>query len=266
MPSRAPISVSLYISDLHTFFQGFQLVEVWLSSRTPNPSIIVRQPIRRSVGDSWASLTQDYIAAPDNANFHRSSPRIEWYGRMKGSDRIRRKDISLITSNLHRHCRRAGEQRREEDLVLNNDIRTCGWLPRRVPGSAVAGPGGGGGETVPEVDLLFCDGCLAGLVCLDVVGEEIAPVVVGHVVYVCLRAVWDTLFFDGANVVGFAVVIPGKNLLCQFPLKFRQVKGCSDILGPLPLQIEAALGAPAANGYATCRPLARPSSCHTGAA
>ena len=131
---------------------------------------------------------------------------------MKRSDRIRRKDISLITSNLHRHCRRAGEQRGEENLVLNDDIGTCGWLPRRIPCGAVAGPGGCWGETVPEVELLFCDGCLAGFVCLDVVGEEIAPMVMGHVVHICLRAVWDTFFFDGTNVVGFAVVIPGKNL------------------------------------------------------
>ena len=131
---------------------------------------------------------------------------------MKHSDRMRRKDISLITPNLHRHCRRAGEQRREENLVLNDDVGTCRRLPRRVSCSAVAGPGGGGGETVPEVELLFRDGCLAGFIGLDVVGEKIAPVVVGHVVHVCLRALRDTLFFDGTDIVRLAVVIPGKNL------------------------------------------------------
>ncbi len=62
------------------------------------------------------------------------------------------------------------------------------------------------------MELLFRDAGLAGLVGLDVVGEEIAPVVVGHVGHVTLGAVGDPLFLDGADVVGFAVVIPGKNL------------------------------------------------------
>ena len=60
---------------------------------------------------------------------------------------------------------------------------------------------------------------------MDVVGEEIAPVIVWHVIHVRFRALRDTLFLDGADVMGFSVVIPGKNLLRQFPSQFRRMKG-----------------------------------------
>lgn len=140
---------------------------------------------------------------------------------MERSNRIRRKDIGLIAPNLHRHYRRALKQRREEDLVLNNDIGTCRWLPWGVSCSAVTGAGGSGGETVPEVELLLCDVWLASLIDLNVVREKIAPVIVGHVVHVGLRAIRDTLFFDRADIVGLSVVIPGNNLLCQFPSQLR---------------------------------------------
>ena len=106
---------------------------------------------------------------------------------MERSDRMGGQDIGLIASDLHGHCCRAGEQCREEDLVLNDDIGTCGWLPGRVSGGAVAGAGGGGRETVPKVELLLLDAWLARLVGFDVVGEEIAPVIVGHVIHVGLR-------------------------------------------------------------------------------
>ena len=131
---------------------------------------------------------------------------------MKRPHHIRRKNIRLIAANLYRHCRWARQQRCEEDFVLNNDVGTCGWLPRSVSRGAVAGSCGGGREAVPEVELLFFDSRLAGFVGLDVVGEEIAPVVVRHVVDVGLGALGDTLFSDRADVVGFSVVIPGKNL------------------------------------------------------
>lgn len=136
---------------------------------------------------------------------------------MKWSNRIRRQYICLVASNLYCYCRRTRKQRREEDLVLNDDIRTRGWLPRRIACSSVAGTGSGGGKAIPEVELLFCDSWLTGLVRLDVVREEIAPVVVGHVINIGLGALWNTLFLDWADIVGFAVVIPGKNLLCQSP-------------------------------------------------
>ncbi len=131
---------------------------------------------------------------------------------MKRSHRVRGQNIRLVASDLHRHGRGTREQRGEEDLVLHHHVGTRGRLPRGVSGRAVAGARGGGGEPIPEVELLFRDAGLAGLVGLDVVGEEIAPVVVGHVGYVALGAVGDPVFFDGADVVGFAVVIPGKNL------------------------------------------------------
>lgn len=90
---------------------------------------------------------------------------------MKRSNRIRRENVSLVTSNLHRYCRGAGKQRREEDLILYDDIWTRGWLPGSISCGSVAGTGGGGGETIPEVELLFCDSWLAGLVGLYVVRE-----------------------------------------------------------------------------------------------
>lgn len=140
---------------------------------------------------------------------------------MKRSNRIRRKDIGLVTSNLHCHCGRACKQRREEDLVLDDDIRTRRWLPRSIARGSVVRTGGGGRESIPEVELLFRDARLAGLVGLDVVGKKVTPVIVRHIVHVSLRPLGDTLFFDGADIMGFSVVIPGKNLLCQFPFQFR---------------------------------------------
>lgn len=235
------------------------------SSRPPNPSIVIRQPVGRTVRDSWTSLAHHHLTTPHDANRHRSSPSIEWHRRVERSNRVRRKDICFVAPNLHCHCGRARKQRCEEDFVLNNDIWARGWLPRRVSCSTVARARGGRRETVPEMELLFSDTWLAGLVGLDIVGEEIAPVIVGHVVHVCLRALGNTLFFDRADVMGLSVVIPGKNLLCQSPFQFRQVRRCSEIPRCLPLQIEAALGAPAASDCATYHPLARPSSCCTGA-
>ena len=96
-------------------------------------------------------------------------------------------------------------------------VGTRGRLPWRVAGCAVAGTGRGGRESVPEVQFFLLDAGLAGFVGLDVVGEEVAPVVVRHVGYVALGVGGDAGFADGAYVVGFTVVIPGKNLLCQFP-------------------------------------------------
>lgn len=157
------------------------------------------------------------MTAPHNADSHRSSPPIERHRRVKSSHRVRRKDICLVTSNLYRYCGRTRQQGREEDLVLNDDIRTCGWLPWRVACSSVAGARGGGGETVPEVKLLFRDSWLASLVGLDIVWEKITPVVVRHVVNVGLGSLRNALFFNRADIVGFSVVIPGKNLLYQFP-------------------------------------------------
>lgn len=234
-----------------------------LSSRTPNPSIVVRQPVGRTVRNSWTIYAHHNFATPHDTNRHSSSPPIERHRRMKSSNSIRRKDICLITSNLYRHCRRAREQRCEENLVLHNDIGTCGWLPRSVSRSAVAGARRGWGETVPEVELLFRDAWPAGFVGLDVIGKKITPVVVGHVIDVGLGSLRNPLFFDGTDIVRFAVVIPGKNLLCQFPFQFRQVKRCDEILGRSPLQIEAALAAPAASGCATNRLLATSNSCCT---
>ena len=89
--------------------------------------------------------------------------------------------------------------------------------------------------------------------------------VVWHVIDVGLSSLWNTLFSNGTDVVRFSVIIPGKNLLRQSPCKFRQAKNCNESLGCSPLQIEAALGAPAASDCATCRLLARPSFCCTEA-
>ena len=91
------------------------------------------------------------------------------------------------------------------------------------------------------MEFFFLDAGLARFVGFDVVGEEIAPVIVGHVVDVGLRTGGYAVFFDGADVVGFSVVIPGKNLLCQFPSQFRQVKGRNEILVCSPLRTGVAL-------------------------
>ena len=47
----------------------------------------------------------------------------------------------------------------------------------------------------------------------DVLGEEVAPVVVGGVVDVMVGVCGDAGRADGADVVGFAVVVPGDDLL-----------------------------------------------------
>ena len=62
------------------------------------------------------------------------------------------------------------------------------------------------------MELLLCDSWLTSLVGLDIVWEEITPVVVRHIVDIGLGSLRDTLFFYRANVMGFSVIIPGKNL------------------------------------------------------
>ena len=158
------IRARVLMCSICTYHWTLWLGALWLSSRTPNPSVVIRQPIGWTVCNSWANLTHHDIAASHNAHRHSSSPPIEWHRRMKGSNRVRRKNICLVASNLHRHCRRAGKQRREEDFVLNDNIRTRGWLPRSIPCGSVAGTRGGGREAIPEVEPLFRNSRLTGLV------------------------------------------------------------------------------------------------------
>ena len=74
---------------------------------------------------------------------------------MERSHCVRRQNVCLVASDLHRYSRRAGEQGREEDLVLHDDVGTRGRLPGRVSCGAVAGACGCGGQTVPELELLL---------------------------------------------------------------------------------------------------------------
>lgn len=122
--------------------------------------------------------------------------------------------------DLHTHIRRAGHEDGQEDLVLRDEGGVVDGVAG-VDGGTVAGGAAGGArvsrvQPVPEGELLGVrgdggDGGVAALVGVDVVREDVAPVVVRHVVDVALGAGGDARP-DGADVVRFAVVIPGDDL------------------------------------------------------
>ena len=120
---------------------------------------------------------------------------------------------SCITPNLDRHIRVRHQQRGEEYCILDDGIRIhfCLALVRVVAEDAAGGAAGGGRETVPELHLVAGDGEGDPLIGRDVVGEEVTPGVMRHVGDVGGGAGGDFggAGGRGADVVGFAVVVPG---------------------------------------------------------
>lgn len=90
-----------------------------------------------------------------------------------------------------------------------------GRLPVRVAGGAAGAAGAGRVGAVRVDDLLRGDGEGGGvpvLVGVDVVGEEVAPAVVGHVGDVLFGAGGEGFGVKGADVVRFTKVVPGQDL------------------------------------------------------
>lgn len=122
-----------------------------------------------------------------------------------------------VPTNLNIHVRRTRHQHAQEDFVLREEFGVVdrGVLRFMVPRRATCGARLRGVNTIPEDELFLVDGVGGGvgaLVGVDVVGEEVAPAVVRHVVDVGLGAFGDAGGADGADVVGFAVVVPGDDL------------------------------------------------------
>lgn len=120
--------------------------------------------------------------------------------------------------DLNADIRGTADEDGEEDFILRDERGVVDGLVGvnggAVPRRAAGGAGVGGVEAVPEDELLGFDGGggrVAALVGVDVVGEDVAPVVVRHVVDVALGAVRDA-GPDGADVVRFAVIVPGDDL------------------------------------------------------
>lgn len=135
------------------------------------------------------------------------------------------------TADLDAHVRRAADEHGQENFVLRDDRGVVdgfvGVDGGAVPRGAAGGAGTGRVESVPEDELLVLGldggrGGVAALVGVDVVREDVAPVVVRHVGDVALRFRGDA-GPDGPDVVRFAVVVPGDDLEgCQWTF----VSGC----------------------------------------
>ena len=102
-----------------------------------------------------------------------------------------------------------------------NEDAVLGYLSRRdddlsarngAVGSAVLASGHGVRSVVDDDLLVLGSHGLAVLVCGDVLREEITPVVVRVVVDVAVRVCNNAGRSDGADVVGFSIVVPGNDL------------------------------------------------------
>ena len=124
------------------------------------------------------------------------------------------KSIRRIGPNLNLHYCRTFDQCGEKDLVLYYGIGVCVWLIRSIAHSAVAGACSGWRESIPEV-YPFLGHCrlVPGLVCSNVVWKKIPPLIMRNVINVLVGTLWDSFVLNWANVMGFAVIVPGDNLI-----------------------------------------------------
>ena len=134
-------------------------------------------------------------------------------------------------TNLDADVRRAADEHGQEDFILGDERGVVDGVVG-VDGGVVArraarGAGARGVQPVPEDEFLGVDGeggGVAAFVGVDVVGEDVAPVVVRHVVDVALGAGGDA-GPDGADVVRFAVVVPGDDLWGTLVSGFARCQG-----------------------------------------
>ena len=181
--------------------------------RTPNHRVPVDQVIGRNARDSGPTGTEYGTAAVD-IDDHRAGPAVERH-REVGDPGSR--DLLVphgSTSNRHIHrCSRA-EQDVYKDPLLGDLSRgdDDGSAGDAAVGPAVGARRCGVGAVVIDDFLGRGVRRAAVLVCGDVLGKEVAPVVVGVLVDVAVGVGGDAGGTDGADVVGFAVVVPGDNL------------------------------------------------------
>lgn len=118
------------------------------------------------------------------------------------------------TADGHRDCTGRIEEGVYEDFLLRDLCRRNGDSGAR--NTAVGAPVGASGRGVRAVVVdKFLNGRVgggAGFIGGDVLREEVAPVVVRVVVDIAVGVGGDAGGADGADVVGFAVVVPGDDL------------------------------------------------------
>ena len=126
---------------------------------------------------------------------------------------------SLLASDLraadsHHDCSRRVEEHINENLLLGNLSGGNNNLSARYAavGSTVTASGGGIRAVVDDDLLVLGSHRLAVLVCGNVLGEEITPVVVRVVVDIAVGVGDNAGRADGADIVGFSVVIPCDDL------------------------------------------------------
>lgn len=116
-----------------------------------------------------------------------------------------------IGTDLDQHRGIRGEQRTEEDFVLDDGVRVEGGLSlgRVVADNAAGGSAGGGGEAIPVLHLVAGDVEGVALVFGDVVGEEVTQALVRHIVDVDVGTGGNLrVRVDRADVVGFSKIVP----------------------------------------------------------
>jgi len=190
------------------------------SRRTAHKRIPIDQPISTRIRNSRALSLHHIPPVPLHRKRHVPRLPIKRHGEMVNPARRRPQRSRGPRPDLDADVRGAGDEDGQENLVLSDDGGVVDGLVGvdggAVAGGAAGGAGAGGVEAVPEDELLGGGGDgggggVAALVGVDVVREDVAPVVVRHVGDVALGAGGDA-GPDGTDVVRFAVVVPGDDL------------------------------------------------------
>jgi len=121
-----------------------------------------------------------------------------------------------VVANLDGDVGRSADDDVEVDGIERNIGGCVGVrLPVRITGGPVGAAGAGWVGAVRVDDFFLGDGeggRVSVLVGVDVVGEDLAPAIVGHVGDVLFGAGGEGLVVKGPDVVGFTEVVPGQDL------------------------------------------------------
>lgn len=236
------------------------LLNLHALATTCDVGVVIRLPICRSRHDGHPTCRRDDYTASYHGNCYWSRSTIERSGPVEQTC-CRLKYIRGIGANLDLHLRGAIQCSCEENLVLDDRVGVDRSLVRGVAGGAISWTCSCGWETIPELYFLAAWALLI-LIRRNIVWEKITPVLVGHAVDVLMSSRWDSGIHDWANVVRFAVIIPGEylsNMESEIVEQMLITPPSSD----LPRQSWAGYRELVASEYATGRPLSIASSCCT---
>ena len=186
------------------------------STRAPNPSIVIGITIRRRWHNWSSGGTHNRGAVPDHFDGHCPCLAIERSRAMECARWTGSESNRGVIADLKAHSRRTREECGKKYLVLNNLVWVCVRLIWSIACCTIVGTRGGRGESIPEMNLVSShSGWLAGFVCCNIVGKEVPPVFMRHIVNILMGAWRDSWINDGTNVMGLAVIVPANNLFMR---------------------------------------------------